>query len=119
MRGNMTRPLKNRKIRWLYRHWWSKEGEYIWYDHRGSKNVTYQLTKEQVMTLKPGGQLEDDVVNAYCELLKVREEKLWNRKKFEAGKALRFFFAPSYFMLWAGFHCPPDLKVFLCLKYMH
>ncbi|KAK1360140.1 hypothetical protein POM88_044614 [Heracleum sosnowskyi] len=41
-KGDMTRPLKNRKIRWQYRHWWSKEGEYIWYDHGARSGYDFE-----------------------------------------------------------------------------
>ncbi|KAL8114840.1 hypothetical protein AgCh_021620 [Apium graveolens] len=77
-RGDMTRPLKNRKVRWLYRHFWSLEVDYIWHDH-SERGVTYPLTHSQVKTLRPEYWVEDDILNAYGELLRLREDKLWEK----------------------------------------
>ena len=112
-RGDLTRPLKNRKVRWLFRHWWNLEGDFIWYDH-GGKGVTYQLSHESVMTLRPSFWLEDEVVNAYGELLRLREISLWkNWSKYpitEQFKPQKYFIAPSFMMVVALHHCP-NLKV--------
>ncbi|KAK1384216.1 hypothetical protein POM88_021951 [Heracleum sosnowskyi] len=98
-KGDLTRPLKNRKIRWLFRHWWTNDGEF--------------LTKEKLLTLKPRKSLEDSIVNAYVELLKIRENNLWHLYPSHAvlkPTAERFFFAFSWWMAIATRFCY-DLKI--------
>ncbi|XP_074365101.1 uncharacterized protein LOC141706181 isoform X4 [Apium graveolens] len=108
-RGDMTRPLKNRKVRWLYRHFWSLEVDYIWRDH-SERGVTYPLTHSQVKNLRPEYWVEDDVLNAYGELLRLREDKLWEKWEkisiTESFKPRRYFITPSFFMAMAL----PNLK---------
>ncbi|XP_074359609.1 uncharacterized protein LOC141699660 [Apium graveolens] len=108
-RGDMTRPLKNRKVRWLYRHFWSLEVDYIWRDH-SERGITYPLTHSQVTTLRPEFWVEDDVLNAYGELLRLREDKLWEKwekiPRTESFKPRRYFIAPSFFMAMALEFCP-------------
>ncbi|XP_074350792.1 uncharacterized protein LOC141690081 [Apium graveolens] len=105
----MTRPLKNRKVRWLYRHFWSLEVDYIWRDHR-ERGVTYPLTHSQVKTLRPEYWVEDDVLNAYGELLRLREDKLWEKwekiPRTESFKPRRYYIAPSFFMAMELEYCP-------------
>ncbi|XP_074377808.1 putative ubiquitin-like-specific protease 1B [Apium graveolens] len=105
----MTRPLKNQKVRWLYRHFWSLEVDYIWRDH-SERGVTYPLTHSQVTTLRPEYWVEDDVLNAYGDLLRLREDKLWEKwekiPRTESFKPRRYFIAPSFFMAIALEHCP-------------
>lgn len=114
-KGYLTRPLKERKVRWLFNHWWTgtfgnSDGNFIWYDHQGGQNgVTYQPTHKHLWTLSPGHWLADDIVNAYAELLAIREEKLWKSLRLQRP-ALKYFFAPSYFMPWAVVECK-DLSV--------
>ncbi|XP_074374756.1 putative ubiquitin-like-specific protease 1B [Apium graveolens] len=108
-RGDMTRPLKNRKVRWLYRHFWSLEVDYIWRDH-SERGFTYPLTHSQVTTLRPEFWVEDDVLNAYGELLRLREDKLWEKwekiPRTESFKPRRYFIASSFFMAMALEFCP-------------
>ncbi|KAK1360710.1 hypothetical protein POM88_045184 [Heracleum sosnowskyi] len=79
------------------------------------------LTKEKLLTLKPGNLLEDSIVNAYVEILKIRENNLWypnhiktdNPYSFHAvlkPTAKRFFFAFSWWMVIAAQFCY-DLKI--------
>lgn len=51
-----------------------------------------------MQTLAPGRELEDDVVNAYVELLKLREMYMWDRFKELKAPAKRFYTAPSFLM---------------------
>ncbi|KAK1369207.1 hypothetical protein POM88_035299 [Heracleum sosnowskyi] len=108
-KGDLTRPLKNRKIRWLFRHWWTNDDEFLWQTHC-QKCVTMSLTKEKLLTLKPGNSLEDSIVNAYVELLKIRENNLWCPNHIKTDKQYpfhavlkptvkRFFFAFSWWMI--------------------
>ncbi|KAK1394327.1 hypothetical protein POM88_013383 [Heracleum sosnowskyi] len=119
-KGDLTRPLKERKTRWLFNHWWTgtfgeSDGNFIWYDHTGGRKcVTYQPTHEHLWTLVVDRWLLDDIVNAYAELLAIREVKLWNLKELQRP-TLQYFFAASYFMPWAGSECtnlsvPPDVN---------
>ncbi|KAK1372334.1 hypothetical protein POM88_028527 [Heracleum sosnowskyi] len=119
-KGDLTRPLKERKTRWLFNHWWTgtfgeSDGNFIWYDHTGGRKcVTYQPTHEHLWTLAVDRWLLDDIVNTYAELLAIREVKLWNLKELQRP-ALQYFFAASYFMPWAGSECtnlsvPPDVN---------
>ncbi|KAK1361884.1 hypothetical protein POM88_046358 [Heracleum sosnowskyi] len=119
-KGDLTRPLKNRKIQWLFRHWWTNDDEFLWQTH-SQKCVTMSLTKEKLLTLKPGNSLEDSIVNAYVELLKIRENKLWCPNHIKTDKqyqfhavlkptAKRFFFAFSWWMVIAARFCY-DLKI--------
>ncbi|KAK1389633.1 hypothetical protein POM88_017811 [Heracleum sosnowskyi] len=109
-KGDLTSPLKERKPRWLFNHWWTgtfgeSDGNFIWYDHTGGRKcVTYQPTHEHLWTLAVDRWLLDDIVNAYAELLAIREVKLWNLKELQRP-ALQYFFAASYFMPWAGSEC--------------
>lgn len=110
-KGYLTRPLKERKVRWLFPHWWTgtpgkSDGNFIWYDHQGGqKHVTYQPTHAQLWTLSPDRWLIDDIVNAYAELLAIREENLWKSLQLHRP-ALKYFFAASFFMVIAGGECP-------------
>ncbi|KAK1404459.1 hypothetical protein POM88_004064 [Heracleum sosnowskyi] len=52
-KGDLTRLLKNRKIRWLFRHWWTNDDEFLWQTH-SQKCVTMSLTKEKLLTLNQG-----------------------------------------------------------------
>ncbi|KAL8155228.1 hypothetical protein AgCh_000562 [Apium graveolens] len=74
------------------------------------RGVTYPLTHSQVKTLRPGYWVEDDVLNAYGELLRLREDKLWEKwekiPRTESFKPRRYFIAPSFFMARALEHCP-------------
>lgn len=88
-RADMTRPLKNRKIFWLYKHWWGNKNDFIWRDHRG----TAELTWDYVQTLKPECDLDINIVDAYIELLKVRE----SISGLEPT-AKKFFFNFSFFV---------------------
>ncbi|KAK1402222.1 hypothetical protein POM88_001827 [Heracleum sosnowskyi] len=119
-KGDLTRPLKERKTRRLFNHWWTgtfgeSDGNFIWYDHTsGRKCVTYQPTHAHLWTLAVDHWLVDDIVNAYAELLAIKEVKLWNLKELQRP-ALQYFFVASYFMLWAGSECtnlsvPPDFN---------
>ncbi|KAK1394068.1 hypothetical protein POM88_013124 [Heracleum sosnowskyi] len=119
-KGDLTRPLKERKTRWLFNHWWTgtfgeSDGNFIWYDHTGGRKcVTYQPTHEHLWTLAVDRWLLDDIMNAYAELLAIREVKLWNLKELQRS-VLQYFFAASYFMPWAGSECtnlsvPPDVN---------
>ncbi|KAL8145237.1 hypothetical protein AgCh_003436 [Apium graveolens] len=67
-RGDLTRPIKNRKIDWIFTHWWAGDLPYVFKRHT---DITMFLSKKQVQTLAPRNELEDDVVNAYMELEKV------------------------------------------------
>ncbi|KAK1368573.1 hypothetical protein POM88_034665 [Heracleum sosnowskyi] len=87
--GDLTRPLKNRKIRWLFRHWWTNDDEFLWQTH-SQKCVTMSLTKEKLLTLKPGNSLEDSIMNAYMELLKIRENNLWCPNHIKMDKQYLF-----------------------------
>ncbi|KAL8113165.1 hypothetical protein AgCh_020474 [Apium graveolens] len=102
-RGDMTGPLKNWKVRWLYRHFWSLEVDYIWRDH-SERGVTYPLTHSQVKTLRPEYWVDDDVLNAYGELLRLREDKLWEKCRkipiTESFKPRQYFIAPSISWRW-------------------
>ncbi|KAK1372524.1 hypothetical protein POM88_028717 [Heracleum sosnowskyi] len=88
-KGDLTRPLKERKTMWLFNHWWTgtfgeSDGNFIWYDHTGGRNcVTYQPTHEHLWNLAVDHWLLDDIVNAYAELLAIREVKLWNLKELQ------------------------------------
>lgn len=109
--GDLTRPLKNRKIRWLYRSWWSAEEAFEWMDHGG--RVTNVLIWKQVQTLKPLYWLQDDVLNAYLELVKIMDFDLFG----QSPSTKKYFFAPSFFFHRAMFQCPdlqvhPDAKTF-------
>ncbi|XP_063941643.1 uncharacterized protein LOC108198076 [Daucus carota subsp. sativus] len=101
--GDMTRPLKNRKIRWLFREWWNEECNFIWREH--GLPVTYSLNWKQIQTLKPGYWVQDDVVNAYLELVKIRDFETFGK----CPAAKKYFFAPSFFFCRAIYHCQ-DLK---------
>ena len=102
--GDMTRPLKNRKMRWLLREWWNEECKFIWREH--GLPVTYSLNWKQIQTLKPGYWVQDDVVNAYLELVKIRDFETFGK----CPAAKKYFFAPSFFFCRAIYHCQ-DLKV--------
>lgn len=95
-RGDLTRPLKSRKAELLHRHWWSNEEKFLWYDHIG-RGVSMQLSKDQVATLLPLRWLEDDVVNGYSELLRIRERTLAAAQTL-VPPARKIFIAPSFFM---------------------
>lgn len=117
-KGDLTRPLKERKIRWLYNHWWGSgdpkkpDDNFIWYDHTGGKKgVTHQPKYDHLYSLRPGEWLGDDIAVAYLELLAIREDKLWKSNQLRKP-ARRFFFAPTYFFVWAEFECT-DLTVIL------
>ncbi|KAL8126807.1 hypothetical protein AgCh_013921 [Apium graveolens] len=62
-----------------------------------------------VTTLRPEYWVEDDVLNAYGELLRLREDKLWEKwekiPRTESFKPRRYFIAPSFFMAMALEHC--------------
>ncbi|KAK1396530.1 hypothetical protein POM88_006393 [Heracleum sosnowskyi] len=109
-KGYLTRPLKEGKIRWLFNHrrrgtFGKSDGNFIWYDHTGGRKcVTYQPTHAHLWTLVVDCWLVDDIVNAYAELLAIREVKLWNSKELQRP-ALQYFFAASFFMPWAGNEC--------------
>ncbi|KAL8146825.1 hypothetical protein AgCh_004530 [Apium graveolens] len=123
-RGDMTRPLKNQKVRWLYRHFWSLEVDYIWRDH-SERGITYPLTHSQVTTLRPEFWVEDDVLNAYGELLRLKEDKLWEKwekiPRTESFKPRRYFIAPSFFMAMVLEFCPNLKKKLIpyMLNYLH
>ncbi|KAK1375527.1 hypothetical protein POM88_031720 [Heracleum sosnowskyi] len=63
-KDDLTRPLKNQKIRWLFCHWWTNDGEFLWQTH-SQKRVTMSLTKEKLLASKPGNSLEDSIVRNY------------------------------------------------------
>ncbi|KAL8112475.1 hypothetical protein AgCh_019979 [Apium graveolens] len=65
-RGDLTRPIKNRKIDWIFTHWWAGDLPYVFERHT---DITMFLSKKQVQTLATGNELEDDVFNAYMELM--------------------------------------------------
>ncbi|XP_074332426.1 uncharacterized protein LOC141670462 isoform X2 [Apium graveolens] len=95
--GDLTRPLNNRKINWIYRHWWSNDLSYIFERHTG---CTFYLTRKQLQCLAPGHEPEDDVVNAYMELVKLRERHFWERSHDLRPPAKRYT-APSFFLFQA------------------
>jgi hypothetical protein len=94
-RGDLTRPLKSQKSNWVEDHWWSPDGEFIWVDHM-YRGVTIEPTREHLRTLKPGKEVVDEIVDAYFELLKIRDNGLWETGAL-AGKAKKFFIASSFF----------------------
>lgn len=105
MKGDMKRPLKSRKSRWLCGNWWSKEVEAklmekeIEVEMITHPNLNYKLSKSHLMTLKPGNEVADEVVNAYLELLKEREKRY-----FETKNVASHFFMASEFMEVAKFY---------------
>ena len=93
MKGTLTRPLKNRKVRWLYNNWWSGEAVVEEVSHR---NLNYRLHKVHLLTLLPKLYVEDGIVNGYFELLRERETMYTNNGQFK--KVAKYFFMPSDFM---------------------
>jgi hypothetical protein len=94
-RGDLTRPLKSQKSKWVEDHWWTPDGEFIWVDHI-CRGVTIEPTREHLRTLLPGKELVDEIVDAYFELLKIRESGSWETGALY-GKAKKFFVASSFF----------------------
>ncbi|XP_074369105.1 ubiquitin-like-specific protease ESD4 [Apium graveolens] len=93
-RCDLTRPIKNQKIDWIFTHWWAGDLPYVFERHT---DITMFLSKKQVQTLAPGNELEDDVVNAYMELVRLQERYMWQNGDLYFP-AKRFFIAPSFLM---------------------
>ena len=49
MKGDMKRPLKNHKLRWLFANWWSKDD--IDVEPISHLNLNYELHKPHLMSL--------------------------------------------------------------------
>lgn len=110
-KGDLTRPLKNKKVLLLYKVWWSEKSNYVWLDHE----QTYTLAWSNVQCLLPNRDLETTVVDGYVELLRRREELFHGTSQpllFPPCK--RFFIAHSFFMSLA-INEIKDLAVILCL----
>ena len=104
--GDLNRPIKNRKIDWIFTHWWCNDLPYVFEKHT---DITMTLTRKQVQTLAPANELEDDVVNAYMELVRLRERYMRQSGDLHS-KAKRFFIAPSFLMYQSQTICK-DLNV--------
>ncbi|KAK1359907.1 hypothetical protein POM88_044381 [Heracleum sosnowskyi] len=111
MKREMKRPSKSRKSRWLCGNWWINEVEIaagpikeVEIEVNCHMNLFYKLHKSQLMTLKSGNKVVDEIVNAYLELLREREKRY-----FEYKNVVSHFFMPSEFMEMVKFYVQ-DLK---------
>lgn len=101
--GDLTRPLKSRKMNFLLKHWWGKPEDYVWYDHRG-RGFNHTLSHKNVQCLKPENDVSCAIIDAYSDLLKIREKKAHNGGVFHPP-CKKFFIFYSYFLTLAKNYC--------------
>lgn len=111
LKGDLTKPLKDIKIKWLESHWWSNR---VITETLVQSKLNYSLKQNQLKTLMPDCELECSVINAYLCLLRDREE----RNKFEGQD--NFFFKDPMFWKLAQLYCmKPHFQLESETKSMH
>lgn len=78
---------------WLYKNWWG---------HVEPVNLPEGCDRAAIVSLKPGEQLEDSIVDTYCTLLYNRERELFGHDG--CGAVKYYFLSPWFFQLMGSFH---------------
>jgi hypothetical protein len=110
-RGEFKRPLKNRKIRELFKNWWGSKENFKLQDH-SSRGISSMLTWTLVQSLQPNKELEDRVVDAYLELLVIREKTYLHDLPVK-----KIYIAGYDFMVRALTHAPVNEVLFVNFAY--